>query len=439
MAAPARVERRAAPPEGGTPSPGREGAAAARDEGTRSSSSESGRAIDRASRALAALTPGADGDVGARLEAVRSELRQAARSGDARANDLLGRLEAAALRPGVDGGEQLAALVRDGGLARQLAVLASAAVAGVDGFEAAREALLVRLLAALGASSAGESALGSFLASALGEHLGARAQAGEGLDLSRAREQLRALRVDVLESIVSRMRAPAGDARAEALVALARGPHTHPTLDGALARAWLNAPASGQDAAAAHRLLDALLARPSQAAADVAAALVAEAGRADAGLLEALGSLLAGREFEHAWNVARRELGDPGAYGFAVPDGLDSFATAELVAGDDEDDAHGDGGASSSFHLTLGVDFSALGPVRADLAVRDGQVAVRLVASEPGTAIEIRQRSSDLRTRLAADGRRVLLAVVDGPEDEAKVDARRVGVDEDDHVMDVEG
>ncbi|MEM9383366.1 MAG: flagellar hook-length control protein FliK, partial [Planctomycetota bacterium] len=225
----------------------------------------------------------------------------------------------------------------------------------------------------------------------------------------------------------------------DALVALARAPETHPALDGALARAWLTLPVSGRAAAAAHALLDALFARPLHASADVAAALVAEAGRADAGLRDALGSLLAGREFEHAWNVARRELGDPGAFGFAVPDGLESFATAELVAGDEDEESRGGAGASGSFHLTLGVDFSALGPVRADLAVRDGQVAVRLVASDPRTAMEIRRRSEDLRTRLASEGRKVLLAVADGSEEEARVDAHRVGVDEEDHVMDVEG
>ena len=54
---------------------------------------------------------------------------------------------------------------------------------------------------------------------------------------------------------------------------------------------------------------------------DVAAALIAESGRSGGWLREVIGRHLAAREFEHARNVARREFGDPPAFGFAVPDG----------------------------------------------------------------------------------------------------------------------
>ena len=43
------------------------------------------------------------------------------------------------------------------------------------------------------------------------------------------------------------------------------------------------------------------------------------------------------------------------------------------------------------------------------------------------------------RRQLGLEGRRVLLAVADGTEEEARVDARRVGLKPEDHVMDLEG
>ena len=127
------------------------------------------------------------------------------------------------------------------------------------------------------------------------------------------------------------------------------------------------------------------------------------------------------------------------SFGFAVPDGPEHYATVQLVGDEEGEDGRREGAAGGSFHMTVGVEFSALGPIRADLAVRDDQIAVRLVVAEPKTAMEIRRRARDLEAMLGLEGRRVLLAVADGSRAEATVDARRVGVHDDDHVMDLEG
>ena len=167
--------------------------------------------------------------------------------------------------------------------------------------------------------------------------------------------------------------------------------------------------------------------------------MIAESGAADNALREVIGRHLAAREFEHAWNVARREFGDPPAFGFAVPQGEEGFATVQVVGDQQGGRGGGEARKAESCHVTVGVEFSGLGPVRADLAVRDDQVALRLVVARPDVAREIRFRAKELESSLALEGRRVLLAVADGTEAEARVDARRVGLKPEDHVMDLEG
>ncbi len=440
VTAPSRVERQAGPPDGrATPSQTRAGASEGGEEPRRSGERSVQAAVARASRALGALDPGIDGNVGARLGAVREQLTLAAASGDTRAGALLERLDALMFSPGKDGGAALAALTQDGSLARQLALLAAAAVGGIDRPAVAQDAMLARLLVLIGASSAEGPGVAAAFSASLAELLGAAGKTPT-LDPSSAAAQLRSIRSELLTRVAERLSRTGSTGTTEALLAVAKDGTSLPSLDGALARVLFTAARGDQLAARAHVFLEGLLAGSLASSADVAGALVAESGRADAGLREALGRYLAAREFEHSWNVARREFGDPLAFGFAVPDGESGCATVQLVGGDDEEKSNrrGDGG-SGSFHMTLGVDFSGLGPIRADLAVRDDQIAVRLVVSYPQIAMEIRRRAQDLETVLGLEGRRVLLAIADGTEAQATVDARRVGVHEEDHVMDLEG
>jgi hypothetical protein len=62
-----------------------------------------------------------------------------------------------------------------------------------------------------------------------------------------------------------------------------------------------------------------------------------------------------------------------------------------------------------------------------------------MVVARPEVAQELRFRAKELESSLALEGRRVLLAIADGSEEEARVDARRVGLKPEDHVMDLEG
>ncbi len=397
-------------------------------------------ALERASRALSALDPEADGEVGARLQELRDALARGAADGDPRAQRLLSRLDALAFQPGRDGGPELAALNRMAHVARQLALLASAAVAGVDSAGAARQALLDAILSVAGVNPGGPgaraltSALDVVLPEIIGRSAGIQLRAHDAADVLRvAGERL-------LERLAGRMEAAGEPVAARGLREALAGASSRGSIDGSLARVLLHQQASrsaGAGQAAAY--LDSLLSGALRSPQEVAAALIAESGSAGSGLREVIGRHLAAREFEHAWNVARREFGDPPAFGFAVPEGPDRFATVQVVGDNPSGRGRGSERGRESCHVTVGVEFSGLGPVRADLAVRGDQIALRLVVARPDVAQEIRFRASELESALALEGRRVLLAVADGSEDEARVDARQVGVKPEDHVMDLEG
>lgn len=416
-------------PDGGTP-PG----------GERGSESRADAALERASRALSALDPEADGEVGARLQELRSALAREASAGDLRAERLLSRLDAMAFHPGRDGGAELAALNRRSHVARQLALLASATIAGLDSLEAARRALLDALTLAGGIGPGGPDSrklmagLDALLPELTGRSSGVQLRAHDAADV------LRSVSARLLEALALHLEAARAPGAASGLRGAMSGGVDRAAVAGGLARVLLHqqaASAGGAQQAAAY--LDSLLNGSPRSAQEVAAAVIAESGSAVHGLREVIGRHLAAREFEHAWNVARREFGEPVAFGFAVPEGPDHYATIQLIG----DEPSGRGGAGSrhgdSCHVTVGVEFSGLGPVRADLAVRDDQVALRLVVARPEIAKEIRARAQELEALLGLEGRRVLLAVADGTEAEARVDARRVGLKPEDHVMDLEG
>ena len=409
-------------------------------EAGRSGDSRADAALERASRALSALDPEADGEVGARLQELRDALARGSAAGDARAERLLSRLDALAFQPGRDGGPELAALNRMAHVARQLALLASAAIAGVDSVGAARQALLDAILSVAGASPGGPgaraltAALDGVLQEVIGRHAKVQLRAHDAADV------LRKAGGQLLERLAARMEAAGEDGAATGLRRALDGVASRGSIDGNLARVILHQQASGSGGAGkAAAYLDSLLSGALRSPQEVAAALIAESGAAGSGLREVIGRHLAAREFEHAWNVARREFGDPPAFGFAVPDGPDHYATVQLVGDNPSGRGRGSERGQESCHVTVGVEFSGLGPVRADLAVRGDQIALRLVVARPDVAQEIRFRASELESVLALEGRRVLLAVADGSEDEARVDARKVGVKPEDHVMDLEG
>lgn len=433
------MDRRPGAPESRTGEASKQGVAG-QPEADRSGESRADAALERASRALSALDPEADGEVGTRLQELREALARGAAEGNPRAERLLSSLEAMAFKPGRDGGAELAALNRMSHVARQLALLASAAITGVDSLEAAKQALLDALLSAagLGPGTSGGRALSTAMEGILSEVVGR--SSGIELRAHDAADVLRQTSRTLLERLVAGLESAKESGAASSLQAALTGRVNTSAIDGALARVLLHQQVSwsgGSRQATAY--LDSLLSGALRSPQEVAAALIAESGAADNALREVIGRHLAAREFEHAWNVARREFGDPPAFGFAVPQGEEGFATVQVVGDQQGGRGGGEARKAESCHVTVGVEFSGLGPVRADLAVRDDQVALRLVVARPDVAREIRFRAKELESSLALEGRRVLLAVADGTEAEARVDARRVGLKPEDHVMDLEG
>ncbi|MEM9803249.1 MAG: hypothetical protein AAGA20_23220, partial [Planctomycetota bacterium] len=375
----------------------------------------------------------AEGELAARFDAVRAAAARAARAGDPHALRLLERLDRIAFDPRRTDGAALARSLVDTALGQRLALLATAALGGADDAAAARESVAARLLVALGIDGGTpEAARLRDVALAALDSLVARDRAG--LALSSAGPRLRALRAELVRSVLAQL----GTSANARLGSLADPSRSHAPLDGALARVLLTHGRGGAAAA----LLDSVASLATGGAAEGGAALVVESGRVtgDTALRSALGSWVATGELEHAWNVARRELGDPTGFAFVVPDGPDGHTTVRATASEEEDSARVRDGDDAPFRVTVGVDFSGLGPVRADLVVREGRIAARIVASDPRTAMAIRRRSDELEARLGLEGRDVLLAVAEGQVDDVRVDPHRaVGADDDRHMMDLEG
>ncbi len=135
-----------------------------------------------------------------------------------------------------------------------------------------------------------------------------------------------------------------------------------------------------------------------------------------------LASLVGALEGEAASNAVRRESGEPTVWTVPLHDGQ-SWTTLTLLEdrhGRDARDARErDGGGT---RVAVGTEFSALGPVRADLAVSRERIVLRFVASEPSTAVALRQHLGELRERLTAHAREVHVNVAEGRPEDARVE-----------------
>ena len=72
--------------------------------------------------------------------------------------------------------------------------------------------------------------------------------------------------------------------------------------------------------------------------------------------------------------------------------------------------------------LTVAVDFSKVGPLRADLGVRDDLVALRLRVTDERVAAALRAEVPALVERLEGGGRQVRVSVAVAPTPEVEVD-----------------
>jgi hypothetical protein len=143
---------------------------------------------------------------------------------------------------------------------------------------------------------------------------------------------------------------------------------------------------------------------------------------------EAVSRALAGIESEQLLNLARKEFQEGWHLSMPVPDG-ERWATAHFFYRDPAEGEGDDGSSGEALQrLTVTIDFTAMGPVRADFGIRTGLVALRLVVTRPEVETVIRERLDELTTHLAADDREVRVAVVLGTTEEAEVDSKNQNI-----------
>jgi len=395
--------------------------------------------------ALRLMPAGSEGDELALLRAVRGLLGQerplAARLGDlasalraelakpgpegqtdSRLAHLLSRVEAQVIEEGANG-ETLRRLLTAGGLSYEATLAAAAAELGSDTFPAALRALVDQLLAMLrGLGSETEKGTHSLVTRALEAAL--RALGGEPFSGSLDPASLAALGERLRAALLANLRG-AGPAGARLAAVIESGSGWPRGSEGALLRALVQIPGAGGKSALASSLGQAAMAGLSRGLrGELLLHLLEEGGGA---LRELASRTLGSLDLEQLLNAARREAGEARHYSVVVPDG-DRWTTAELFflrrnSGRGDHGAEGDGGregggGEDSFHVVVGVDFSRLGPIRADLLMRGDRLAVRLRITRPEVAQHVRRAASGLQESLEAGGHQVLLTVVDArPED----------------------
>jgi len=136
---------------------------------------------------------------------------------------------------------------------------------------------------------------------------------------------------------------------------------------------------------------------------------------------EALQQRFTGRALEQLLNAARQSSGELLHHAIPLPD-AGGFTTAHLFVGPDHQrDSMGQ--LQSGYRVVLGVDFSRLGPIRADLLLWQERLTVRLHVAQQDVADRLRLAASALEQQLAAAGVAVQLSVLDALEpEEASVD-----------------
>ena len=152
----------------------------------------------------------------------------------------------------------------------------------------------------------------------------------------------------------------------------------------------------------------------------------------------ALGRALAGLESEQLLNLARRELGEGSHVALPFPDG-DRWSTLHLFR---HPRHRGGGGQGASLErVGLALELTNLGPVRAELGWRTGELHVRFLVADERIADAVRNVLQTLRERLAAGGDVVELrvAVADAAELETDRHALDVGYLREHPLLDLSG
>ncbi len=145
-------------------------------------------------------------------------------------------------------------------------------------------------------------------------------------------------------------------------------------------------------------------------------------------------------ELERVLQHARHEGGEPTHQWFLVPDD-GGRARVDLLLErrppeNPEEPEHGD-----SWRLALGVDFRALGPVRADLLLRRDDMILRIAAERPATVARLQLALPALEQALQSLGRRAEIRILQAAEGEASLEeaAHQIRFLREHHLMDVRG
>lgn len=170
------------------------------------------------------------------------------------------------------------------------------------------------------------------------------------------------------------------------------------------------------------------------------------AGMLDSGderVHEALGRTLAALDLEQLVGSLRRDFGEGEHLSFPVPDG-DEFATAHLFIqgdGQPQQDLFGPDVSERSVRVIFGVDFSMLGPIRADMTWHAGRLTMRLRVVQPKVADQLRKMSGELEQRMAQAGAEVRVVVQDASRRETDLEllVRDIRFLRDHHLMDIKG
>jgi flagellar biosynthesis protein len=215
-----------------------------------------------------------------------------------------------------------------------------------------------------------------------------------------------------------------------------------PERELALLRVWLGMPSGVSERAVTLWLAQAVLTPWLR---DLKARLLcAKAQLEDGVACKAVDRTLAGLEAEQLLNLARAKNGEGWLASFPIPDGdvRGSWTTAHLLHRSGSE-AVGNGvqeaaaGALPTQLIVVGVDFSRLGPLRAELLLTGTSVTLKLVVDRPSTASVMRRRLVELHSLFEGAEAQVELSVVQGSPGDASVEAllRDIKYVKDHHIL----
>lgn len=137
---------------------------------------------------------------------------------------------------------------------------------------------------------------------------------------------------------------------------------------------------------------------------------------------DAVAKTLAGIESEQLLNLARRELNEGWHMSLPIPDG-ERWATAQLFYHGHEGSTASGGEGEAMKRLSVAVDFSSLGPVRAEIGANSSTLALRLIVTRPEVLLELRSQLEELSTRLASSDRSPRISISLGSSEDTSLDS----------------